>query len=80
MRFRTRVCEVFSLSFERVVSIFDIVLDKRTVARGDIGLRVVNSLICLLGGNLLLLVNRLALSTLVLRLHVLCHILLTARD
>lgn len=80
MRLCTRVRVVFLCSFERIVSILNIVLYKRAVSCGDVCLRVVHSLVSLLRRYLLLLVDRLALSSLVFRLYVVRDILLTARD
>ena len=76
MRLCTRIRVVFLCSFERIVSI----LNKRAVPCGDICLRVMHSLVSLLRRYLLLLVDRLALSSLVFRLYVVRDILLTARD
>ena len=80
MRLCTRIRVVFLCSFERIVSILNIVLYKRAVPCGDICLRVMHSLVSLLRRYLLLLVDRLALSSLVFGLYVVRDILLTARD
>jgi len=80
MRLCTRIRVVFLSSFVRIVSILSIIFYKRAVPCGDVCLRVVHSLISLLQRYLLMLVDRLTLSSLVFRLHVVRDILLTARD